>query len=233
MKYHYDLHIHSVLSPCADDLMTPNNIFNMANLKGLDIIAVTDHNSMKQLPICHELSLSYDLLFIPGVEITLADDVHILCYFKKLDDAIIFDRYLEACNPKIDYDSTQYGMQEITDIHDAVVDTINYHLTKPLNLTLLQLIQSLKNIDHILVYAHLDRKVNSGIHHFKDIKLDAIELTPRHDAHFILNHHLEHANILMNSDAHQITDISECTDNNTIELESLTIEAFFNYFGHG
>lgn len=47
MIYYYDLHIHSVLSPDADTLMTPNNIFNMANLKGLNIISVTDHNSFK------------------------------------------------------------------------------------------------------------------------------------------------------------------------------------------
>jgi len=58
MKFFYDLHIHSVLSPCADRLMTPNNIFNMANLKGLNIIAVTDHNSMKQLPVLSEIAES-------------------------------------------------------------------------------------------------------------------------------------------------------------------------------
>ena len=44
-----DLHIHSALSPCADDDMTPNNILGMAALKGLDMIAVTDHNSGGQL----------------------------------------------------------------------------------------------------------------------------------------------------------------------------------------
>ncbi|WRK54040.1 PHP domain-containing protein [Coprobacillaceae bacterium CR2/5/TPMF4] len=45
---YYDLHIHSALSPCGDDLMTINNIFNMAYIKGLDLIAITDHNSLKQ-----------------------------------------------------------------------------------------------------------------------------------------------------------------------------------------
>ena len=44
-NYHYDLHLHSCLSPCADDDMTPNNMVNMALLNGLDIIAVTDHNT--------------------------------------------------------------------------------------------------------------------------------------------------------------------------------------------
>ena len=31
-----DLHIHTALSPCGDMDMTPNNIVNMAQLKGLD-----------------------------------------------------------------------------------------------------------------------------------------------------------------------------------------------------
>jgi hypothetical protein len=233
MKYHYDLHIHSVLSPCADDLMTPNNIFNMANLKGLNIIAVTDHNSMKQLPILFELEQSYDMLLIAGVEITLDDDTHVLCYFKRLEDAITFDHVLETCMDKRVYDSETYGTQDITDIHDAVIDTIPYHLTDPLHLSLSKLVDALKDLDHILVYAHVDRVKHSGLMHVHDVKLDAIELTRHHDPLFIQKHHLEDEIILINSDAHLITDISECTDQNVIELESLSIEAFFKYFGHG
>ena len=47
MKYYYDLHLHSCLSPCGDDDMTPANIAGMAAVIGLDVIAVTDHNSCK------------------------------------------------------------------------------------------------------------------------------------------------------------------------------------------
>jgi 3',5'-nucleoside bisphosphate phosphatase len=233
MKYFYDLHIHSVLSPCADRLMTPNNIFNMANLKGLNIIAVTDHNSMKQLMICHEISESYDMLFVPGVEIALNDDSHILCYFRHLKDAITFDSYLETCIHKRVYDQERYGYQEITDIHDEVVDTIDYHLTPPTHLSLLQLSDALKDFDHILVYAHVDKKVNSGLKHLNHFKLNAIELSKNHPKDFMKRHHLEQDIVLFNSDAHQIVDINECTDLNVIELESLTIDAFFDYFGHG
>ncbi|NTV91592.1 MAG: PHP domain-containing protein, partial [Clostridiales bacterium] len=49
MRFAADLHVHSALSPCADDEMTPNNIVNMAALKGLDFIALTDHNSTGNL----------------------------------------------------------------------------------------------------------------------------------------------------------------------------------------
>ena len=95
---YYDLHIHSALSPCSDDNMTLNNIVNMAFIKGLDIIAITDHNSVRQLdklPIVAKGKVQ----FIYGVEIQSREEVHVLAYFlpdaplepiqKFLDDYLI------------------------------------------------------------------------------------------------------------------------------------------------
>ena len=158
MIYYYDLHIHSVLSPDADTLMTPNNIFNMANLKGLNILSVTDHNSLKQLPVLYEISKSYDMLFIPGVEISVKEGFHVLCYFKHIEDALSFDAFIETCNHKQGYDEKTLGRSEITDIHDDVIEIYPYDLTLSLTLSLKQLILVLKDYDHILVYAHVDRK---------------------------------------------------------------------------
>ena len=59
MKLACDLHIHSCLSPCADEDMTPANICGMAHLKGLDAIAVTDHNSARNLPYVKEAADYY------------------------------------------------------------------------------------------------------------------------------------------------------------------------------
>lgn len=75
MKYYYDLHIHSALSPCADILMSPNNILNMAYLKELNIIAITDHNSCLQLNVFEELKDSYEMLIIPGVEVEVKENI--------------------------------------------------------------------------------------------------------------------------------------------------------------
>ena len=123
MNYAYDLHIHSVLSPCADVLMTPNNIFNMANLKGLNIISVTDHNSLKQLKTCYELSKSYDMLFVPGVEITVKENFDVLCYFKSIEQAIAFDKVIEAYVKVQTYDHDVLGTQEVMDVFDEVIDS--------------------------------------------------------------------------------------------------------------
>ena len=50
MKLYYDLHMHSCLSPCADDDMTPMNMAGMGMLKGLSVMALTDHNSSRNCP---------------------------------------------------------------------------------------------------------------------------------------------------------------------------------------
>ena len=49
----YDLHLHSCLSPCGENEMTPNNIIGMAGILELPVLAVSDHNSAQNLPaIC-------------------------------------------------------------------------------------------------------------------------------------------------------------------------------------
>jgi predicted metal-dependent phosphoesterase TrpH len=88
MKLAYDLHIHSALSPCGDNDMTPNNIVNMSCLKGLDIIAVTDHNSAENLEAVMKCSHGKKLIVIPGIEIMTREEVHIVCLFPTLEAAL-------------------------------------------------------------------------------------------------------------------------------------------------
>ena len=90
MKFYYDLHIHSSLSPCADDDMTPNNIVNMALIKGLDVISLTDHNSTKNVEAVHELCQHKGIKFIPGIEVQTKEEVHVLCYFFDILDCLKF-----------------------------------------------------------------------------------------------------------------------------------------------
>ncbi|MCD4827285.1 MAG: hypothetical protein K8Q99_05865 [Acholeplasmataceae bacterium] len=223
MKYAYDLHIHSVLSPCADVLMTPNNIFNMANLKGLNIISVTDHNSLKQLKICNQLSESYDMLFVPGVEITVKENFDVLCYFKSIEQALAFDCIIENYIKVVPYDQELMGYQEITNIYDEVVYEYPNLLSRPLSLSINELINILKDFDHVLIYAHIDKTFRSGINYISSYPLDGVEYRVIPDEH---NHKI----ILKNSDAHQIIDILEKGDNEGLDLEALTIDAFFKYF---
>lgn len=233
MIYYYDLHIHSILSFDADVLMTPNNIFNMAYLKKLDIIAVTDHNSTKQLKIMHELSMSYDILFVPGIELSLKEDVHVCCYFESIEDATSFDEFLDAKGYRTRYDECLENTQGITDINDQIVAYYPYDLSLNLPLSLLDLQEILQPFRHILICAHIDRKKHSALPFINDISVDGIELSSRAPNHFIQDNQLQNYKVLYNSDAHIITDINERSEKNKMELESLSIKAFFKYFNHG
>ena len=75
-EYHYDLHMHSCLSPCSDDDMTPNNMVNMALMNGLDIIAVTDHNAVGNCAAAMEVGRRNGLTVLPGMELTTSEEIH-------------------------------------------------------------------------------------------------------------------------------------------------------------
>ena len=91
---YYDLHLHSCLSPCGDDDMTPANIVGMAAVKGLDVIALTDHNSCKNCPAAMKHGEEYGVTVIPGMELTTSEEVHVVCLFPELNDALDFDQYV-------------------------------------------------------------------------------------------------------------------------------------------
>ena len=94
MNLAYDLHIHSCLSPCGDGDMTPANIAGMAALKGLDIVALTDHNTCRNCPAFMAAAAEYGLLAVPGMEINTSEEVHAVCLFPALEKALDFDTYV-------------------------------------------------------------------------------------------------------------------------------------------
>lgn len=228
MKLYYDLHIHSILSPCADELMTPNNILNMAMLKGLDIIAVTDHNSTKQLKSISQIGESFDYLIIPGVEVSVLEGFDVLCYFKNFKDAIAFDSFL---SPRLSGDWGNYTEenQVITDIYDSTFDVVGTPLTKT-NLPYSELVEEVRKYDGLLVLAHINRPSCTPLNSYslEDMDFDAVEIAPYGKDAFIEAHpNVSHYTMFHNSDSHSLLTMSE--KDFSIELPEKSIEAFFNY----
>ena len=62
--------MHSCLSPCGDDEATPANLAGMCALAGLDIAALTDHNTCGNCRAFCEAAQSYGILGICGMELT-------------------------------------------------------------------------------------------------------------------------------------------------------------------
>jgi len=210
----YDLHIHSALSPCSDDDMTLNNIVNMAYIKGLDLIAITDHNSIKQLYHLQQVA-SGKIDYIYGVEIQTREEVHILAYFLKdacLNDIQNFlDRYLiEEPN---DYD--YFGHQYILDELDQIIEEESRLLLKSLDLSVSEVIEFIHQLGGIAVFAHAMAKRFSIMSIYFDIEesfdIDAIEVTAKKQELFLKNAYpfLQDKIFLYSSDAHRLDAISE------------------------
>ncbi len=228
MKVAYDLHIHSVLSPCADELMTPNNILNMAMLKGLNMIAITDHNSTKQLPVIKELAESYDFIIIPGVEVTVTEGFDVLCYFRTWEDAYQFDHFLEQhlCN---EWGSYSKENQVITDIYDTTISYVDQPLTKT-SITFQELYREVKSSQGAVVLAHINRRNSSALNTYTldQLDFDGIELQIYQSEQFLeQNPFVSEHKLFYNSDSHSLLQLSE--SEYEIDIEDLSIEGFFQY----
>ena len=164
MKYYYDIHIHSVVSACADILQTPNNILNMSMLKGLDIISICDHNTAKQYKTIDKIKDSFDFLVIYGMEVTVKEGFHVLTYFENYDDIMSLDELIDASidkNIATESINSSLNDQVVCNVYDLEEYVIPYFLNQK-SISFSELISITKKLGGLVIPAHIDRK-NTGI----------------------------------------------------------------------
>ena len=114
----YDLHLHSCLSPCGDMDMTPCNIAGMACVNGLELVALTDHNTVDNCPAFFKACEQYGVVPVAGMELTTAEDIHLLCLFETLDEALAFGTAVKDHRMKIKNRVEIFGEQPILNERD-------------------------------------------------------------------------------------------------------------------
>ncbi len=228
MRYFYDLHLHSALSPCGDEDMTPNNIVNMALLKGLDIIALSDHNSAGNLRAVAKAAGSR-LLVIPAIEVESAEEVHIVCYFPSVDRAEQFSEELKAQLPPIKNRPDIFGRQLYLNEKDEVTGVEHQLLVCASGLSIEQVFSLTANYGGASVPAHIDRSSSSILSNLgfipPDLPVSALEITAKGRAE--LEQKYAGFRILTNSDAHYLEDIAE--PEFSLDLEEKSIDCFLHY----
>ena len=159
-RYYYDLHIHSCLSPCAENDNTPNNIAGMAKLSGLDIVALTDHNSVKNCPAFFEAAERYGLVAVAGMELTTSEDIHVVCLFEHLCDAQRFGEEIDRRRLPVKNRPEIFGDQLILDGEDNPIGTEDNLLSVATDLSVEGLRDFVKGFGGICYPAHIDRDSN-------------------------------------------------------------------------
>jgi predicted metal-dependent phosphoesterase TrpH len=239
--YYYDLHIHSCLSPCADDDMTPNNIAGMAALKGLNIVALTDHNSCKNCPAFFAAAKKYGIIPIAGMELTTAEDIHLVCLFEELQNAMSFDQEISDHLMAVENRSNIFGNQLILDSDDEIIGEEKTLLISATDLWINEAINIVKKHDGHVHPAHIDRESNGIIAILGDIpneyNFNFVEFNEKSNIENYCNQYqnIKDKKIIVSSDAHHLWDINE--KENFISLQdepyssSLVRKNLFTFLG--
>ncbi|MBO6062151.1 MAG: PHP domain-containing protein [Clostridia bacterium] len=154
----YDLHVHSCLSPCGDDEMTPCNIAGMAYLAGVKIVALTDHNSCKNCPAFFTACAEYGVTAVAGMELTTSEEIHMVCLFGGLEQAMAFDEALQPYRMKLKNRVEIFGNQHIMAAEDEIVGEDPYFLPAATSLSIADAAAMVRSMGGIAYPAHIDRE---------------------------------------------------------------------------
>ena len=225
----YDLHIHSCLSPCGDDDMTPANIAGMAAVLGLDVIALTDHNSCRNCGAAMAAAKDYGVLLLPGRELTPMEEVHAECLFRTLEAALDFDSYVYSKLQKIPNNERIFGHQFLYDCEDRIIGTEPYFLTNATDIEFDAVWDLVRRYDGVMFPAHLDKTTTSLISNLgfipPDSKFATAEVKDMKNLHRLRAEHpyLNSCRIISDSDAHYLDNMKE--PDLTLAVEEKSIDA--------
>ncbi|MBR5380397.1 MAG: PHP domain-containing protein [Clostridia bacterium] len=228
MKYAVDLHMHSCLSPCGDMDMTPNNIVNMCYLKGLELIAVTDHNTAGQLKSIKKVADAVGIGLVPGMELTTQEEAHMLAYFRTVEEAAAFSEEIYPHLPPIKNKPQLFGVQAYMNEDDEITGEEPRLLISALDLSVNKLFDMVTQRGGLAIPAHINRGSNGILQALgflpPDVPFPALEVS--------VGLPLPHKGIpdvkqLHSSDAHYLENIFERTE--FLDLSAPTADAFFDY----
>ncbi len=155
--YTADLHVHTCLSPCATLDMTPRKIVAQARRMKLDMIAITDHNTAENAGALMEAAADVELTVIPGLEITTAEEAHVLGFFPTLEAALAMQELVYAHLTPGENDEDRFGLQVVASAADEVEGMCTRLLMGATDLDIDRVVAGIGERGGLAVAAHIDR----------------------------------------------------------------------------
>lgn len=152
-----DLHIHTVLSPCAEVEMIPSLIVEHALALGLGLIAITDHNAAGNCESVIRAAAGTGLVVLPGMEVQTREEVHLLCLFDTLEQALTWQGIVFDHLPDLPNSEQTFGAQFVVDAAGNHVRTEGRLLLTSTDLSLSETMARLNSLGGLGIPAHVDR----------------------------------------------------------------------------
>ncbi len=176
-----ELHVHTVLSPCAAVEMIPPLIVSKALKHGIKMIAITDHNSSANVPAVIEAAQGSGLTVLPGMEVHTFEDVHVLTIFDDVEALQAWQKLVDQALPDIPNRAEFFGEQYVVDESGEFLACEERLLIQATNLTLDQVFHQATALGGLVIPAHVDRKAYGLIGTLgfvpHDLKFPALELS--------------------------------------------------------
>ena len=181
MKIRADLHVHTVLSPCAEVDMIPPLIVERALDLGLDLIAITDHNSSANAAAVIEAARGSSVKVLPGMELLTREEVHLVCLFDTVAQVCQWQAQVDQAMPDLPNRAERLGEQFVVDASGDFVRREERMLLVAANIALENAIASVKGLGGIAIPAHIDRPANGLIAMLGflplSLQIDAVEIS--------------------------------------------------------
>lgn len=226
-----DLHLHSVLSPCGSLDMSPVAIVARAKKMGLDLIAVTDHNTTLHCELVATLAREVGLATLLGAEVTTKEEVHCLTFFPSFETLTSFQLFLEQHYPQGQYNNPSlFGYQVVVDRYENILREIDAPLISALTIGIDSLEREVHQLGGLLIPAHINKAKFSIISQLgfipADLAIDGVEISMHTSKREFLsrNGYLKNYPFLQNSDAHVLDGIGQVFT--AMRIEEPTFEEF-------
>jgi 3',5'-nucleoside bisphosphate phosphatase len=212
-----DLHLHTVLSPCAEIEMIPPLIVARAQHLGLGLIAVTDHNACDNAGAIMEAASGTGLHVLPGMELQTVEEVHLLCLFDTLAQCRRWQEEVDRKLPSLQNKEDLFGPQFIVDAAGEWIRTEGRLLATSVEMTVEEVSREVHLLGGMLIPAHVDRPSFSLFSNLgflpNRLGADAMEVTSRFDPEVGLRQwpDLDTYCLIIGGDAHRLSEIQNRT----------------------
>jgi len=223
-----DLHIHTVLSACAEIEMLPEFIMERVQQLGLGLIAVTDHNSAENVAAMLATAEGTGVTILPGMEVQTREEVHLLCLFDTLEQVTLWQEEVYAHLPPLKNKEDVFGAQVVLSAEGDLSYNERLLLTST-SFSVEEVVQRVHDLNGLCIPAHVDRPAYSIIANLgfvpPDLGIVGVEIS-----HLVSLKEartrfpqLEQYSLVAGSDAHRLKDMASRTtfkmaEANVVEL---------------
>jgi len=177
-----DLHVHTVLSGCAETEMIPPLIVARAREQGLTMIGIADHNSAGNAWAVIAAAAG-ELVVKPGIELETKETVHLVCLFDTADQALAFQAFVYQHLPPRPPDAKDpFGPRILVDAGGHALAQEERPLFAATDLPLAEAIGAAHSRGALVIASHVERRAHGllGVLGFvpPDIQLDGLEAGP-------------------------------------------------------